>query len=243
MKRQAMNNSHTFSLTKADLGEIGYADIFRIGVRADPCYNEVMMNFNLGALSRRLSETPAEHLAAAIVDEPFVYHLDMVAMGIGIVVFLIADPKTGVIYRVSLSRTHLAEGTLRMSDKKFEDIEIPLGDKVNIIARAIADQKPQMTEDWKYLFVPELTPEQARMNQAGGGIAGSFVYPVRFKNGQEEGNAALIFSYYKFLDKVGVSERQFMEGYSKVVGEALGRHKDITQTILRAKTGSRPLKD
>ena len=202
-----------------------------------------MMNFNLGALRKVLSETPAEHVAAAIVNEPFAFQLDMVAMGIGIIVFLLADPKTEVIYRVALSRTHLAEGTLRMSDKKFEDIEIPLRNEDNIIARVIAEQKPQMTEDWKYLFVPELTPEQSRMNQAGGGIAGSFVYPVRFKDGKKDGDAAIIFSYYKFLDKVGVSERQFMKSYSEVVGEALSRHTDISRTILNMKLGTKPVTD
>jgi len=186
------------------------------------------MNFNLGALKATLAETPPQRLAGAIVNEPFNFQLDMVAMGIGIMVFLVADPKTEVIYRVALSRTHLAEGTLRMSDKKFEDIDIPLGHKQNIIARAIAEQKPQMTEDWKYLFIPALTPEQARMNQGGGGIACSFVYPVHFA----DGDAALIFSYYKFLDKVGASERQFMQSYSKLVGETLSKHAGVAAKLL-----------
>jgi hypothetical protein len=191
------------------------------------------MNFNLGALQAALTETPPKRLPSAIVNEPFKYRLDMVAMGIGIIVFLVADPKSGNIERVSLSRTRLAEGTVRMSDKKFEDISIPVGHRQNIIAKAIAEQAPQMTEDWKYLFIPALTAEQARMNQAGGGIAGSFVYPVHIA----EGDAALIFSYYKYMEKVGDSERQFMHSYASVVGEALGAHHDIIRTVLDSKKG------
>lgn len=195
------------------------------------------MNFNLGALSTTLAETPLERLATAIVNEPFTFQYDMVAMGIGIMVFLMVNPKTGIVHRVALSRTHLAEGTLRMSDKKFEDIDIPLTESNNIIAKAINDNEPQVTEDWKYLFMPALSAEQARMNQAGGGIACSFVYPVQFDQGSHTGQAALIFSYYKYLDKVGQLERTFMQGYAETIGNILGQHADIQEQIIARKAG------
>lgn len=172
-------------------------------------------------LRATLLDTPVNRLAYTIVNEPFRYRFNMVAYGIGIIVFLVADKEAGVIRRVALSRTELAEGTVRMSQKKFEDIEIPLDHERNVIAQAIRQNEPQFTEDWRFLFTPALSPGQARMNQAGGAIACSFVYPLEF----DEAGGALIFSYYKYLDKVGSTERDFMEAYSKMVSETLNKNK------------------
>lgn len=176
------------------------------------------MSIPLDNLAATLRDTRTANIAHAIVNAPFEYRFDMVAHGIGIIVFLVADRKEGVVHRVALSRTEMAAGTVQMSDKAFRDIKIPINRTDNVISRAINEKSPQVTEDWKYLFTPALTPEQARMNQAGGSIACSFVYPLEFG---QDGGGALIFSYYKFLDKIAAEDKQFMADYSRVVSERL----------------------
>src|SRR4051812_44959783 len=126
------------------------------------------MGVNLRELQATLTSTSPTSLASTIVNAPFKFRAEMVLMGIGIIVLLICDKETGEINRVSLSKTEMAEGTVRISSKRFEDIKIPIGHPENIIARAIAEKKHQMTEDWRYLFAPALSPAQARLNQAGG---------------------------------------------------------------------------
>jgi hypothetical protein len=175
-----------------------------------------------------LASSDPKSIASAIVNIPFKYRADMVLMGIGIVVLLIADKKCGQIHRVALSNTELAEGTTRISSKKFEDIMVPIDDKQNIVARAIKTQQPQMTDDWKYLFTPGLSPDQARLNQAGGGIACSYVYPLSF---QGEGGA-LIFSFFKGPEEIGKTEEKFMDSYSKAVSAQLDQTKDGFEAVM-----------
>lgn len=186
------------------------------------------MNSALDGLKLNLKKVEPDHVMSTIVDAPFQYRLEMVAYGIGIIVLLLADEKMRQVYRVSLSNTELAAGTLRMSMKKFEDIVVPLDHNKNIIAKAIREKSPQETEDWKYLFAPSLSPSQARLNQAGGGIASSTVYPVSF----EGGDGALIFSYYKTLDKIGRTERTFMSTYAEYVGACLSNYPDQVEATI-----------
>lgn len=144
----------------------------------------------------------------AVVDAPFADKLEATRMGLGIVVLLITNRKKGVIDRIALSNTELAKGTTTVSVKKFEDIKIPLDERDNIIAKAIRSGKPQSTADWHYLFTPALTAEEARLNQAGGAIAHSVVYPLAGKN-----SGALIFSYYKYPEDMDGTQEQFMTFY------------------------------
>jgi hypothetical protein len=180
-----------------------------------------------------LASSDPKSIASAIVNIPFKYRADMVLMGIGIIVLLIADKKCGQIHRVALSNTELAEGTTRISSKKFEEIMVPIDDKQNIVAKAIKTQQPQMTDDWKYLFTPGLSPDQARLNQAGGGIACSHVYPLSF---QGEGGA-LIFSFFKGPEEIGKTEVRFMDTYSKAVSDRLDTTEN-SHAILLNKTAN-----
>lgn len=200
------------------------------------CYN-TDMNISIDELDAALAKARPEQLAATIVNAPFAYRAEMVALGIGIIVFLVANKETGQINRIALSRTELAEGTVRISQKRFEEIIVPLDYKENIISQAIHTNKPQMTDDWQYLFAPALSPEQARLNQAGGGIACSYVYPLKF----DGGGGALIFSLYKFADKVGKAERDFMSGYSHAVSRCLQEHIADMAVIISAKVYPRQL--
>jgi hypothetical protein len=118
---------------------------------------------------------------------------------------------------VAVSDTDLAKGAARMSVTPFAEIKIPLTYHGNFIAEAIRSERYQQTSDWQYLFAPELTPEEARLNQAGAGIACSFVYPLPYARA----GGALVFSYYLPIDKIDREHREFMRTYSKLVANSL----------------------
>lgn len=157
-------------------------------------------------------------LFRAIVNAPFHDRRRSTLMGLGIVVLLLVDREKKVIRRVALSDTEPAQGAVDYSVKPFKDIVIPLGFTRNFIAAAIKSGQYQQTSDWQYLFAPDLSADEARLNQAGAGIGCSFVYPL--KDARDGG--ALIFSYYLMLDKIQHQHRDFMYRYAKLVSAALG---------------------
>lgn len=158
-------------------------------------------------------------LFEAIVNQPFETHKVQTAfLFLGIIVLLQVNKKTKTIDRVALSRTELAKNTTDVSAKRFEDIKIPLGYPGNVIAKAIQIGKPQETTDWQNLFCPELTAEEARMNQASGGISYSAIYPLGARDG-----GALIFSYFQYLQDIGDPQHTFMQRYAALVDELLAK--------------------
>ena len=172
---------------------------------------------DLAELEKMLNDTSnREALYRQVVDAPFTMKVEMALMFLGIVVLLLVDKKSGVINRVALSQTDLAEGTKKMSSIPFEDIKIPVDQPENVIAITIKSGKPHVTTDWKYLFTPALSAEHARLNQAGGGIAYSCVYPLTVNDG-----GALIFSYFQFEGKFKPEQRQFMRAYTDMVDTRL----------------------
>lgn len=155
----------------------------------------------------------------AITNAPFHDKLQTGLIFLGIVVLLLVNKKTGMIDRIAVTDNELAAGTKKMSAKKFEDIKIPVDNNQNIIAKAIKTGIPQDTHDWKYLFTPALSPQDARFNQAGGGIGYSAVYPL---NDVRDGGA-LIFSYFQYPAGIGPAQKKFMQTYSRLATEALSR--------------------
>nr|AIA13154.1 Unknown Function [uncultured bacterium]AIA13343.1 Unknown Function [uncultured bacterium] len=152
----------------------------------------------------------------AIVNAPFHELRHTTHLDLGIIVLLLVNQKDGTIDRTALSDTDAAHGAVRMSEKPFAQIRIPASHSSNIIARAIADGKPHSTSDWKYLFVPALTSQAARFNQAGAGIECSQVYPLQAGDG-----GALIFSFFQPHSNLGAEHVTFMKTYSEMVSEAL----------------------
>lgn len=174
-------------------------------------------NLNYDVLQQKLTAaTTKPHLFRAIVDSPFDFKVDMARLHLGIIVLLLLNKTTGMVDRVALSDTELAKHTTDISVKRFEDIKIPITDEQNYIAKAIRTRRPQLTTDWQYLFTPALTPEEARFNQAGGGIACSVVYP--FASDLE---GALIYSYFQYPEHLGPDQRQFMKTYTNLVARRL----------------------
>lgn len=156
-------------------------------------------------------------LFQTIVNAPFTHRVEMTHLSLGIIVLLLADKQEGQIHRVALSSTEMAVGTQDVSVKRFEDIKIPLHHSSNIIAEVIRTQQPQRTVDWQYLFTPALSPEEARLNQAGGAIACSVVYPLQ---GVGDGGA-LIYSYYQYPEYIGAPQETFMANYTALVADRL----------------------
>lgn len=152
-----------------------------------------------------------------IVNAPFHDPRKTTLLGLGITVLLLVDKKDKMIDRVALADTDMAAGTLRMSSKPFNEIRIPLGYKQNFIARSIIDKHYMITSDWQYIFNPVLTPEEARFNQAGGGIACSVIYPLI---GAGDGGA-MIFSYYEGIDRITKEHHRFMSRYSILAEKAI----------------------
>src|SRR5688572_30511608 len=108
------------------------------------------------------TENDDQELFKLIVNAPFSYKVSTVMMSLGIIVLLLADKKSGTINRIAISDNDLAKRTKYRSAKRFEDIKIPLKHDTNIISKAISTGKPQGTGDWEYLFVPELSAQDAR---------------------------------------------------------------------------------
>lgn len=158
-----------------------------------------------------------QQLFNTVVNAPFSDKKRTTLLGLGIVVLLLVNKKERTIERIALSDTDLAKGTVMMSVKPFHEIKIPLGYRGNFIAEAIRSGRYQQTSDWQYLFAPALTPEEARLNQAGGGIGCSFVFPLI----DARDGAALIFSYYITLDKITREHHDFMNTYSKLAANSL----------------------
>jgi len=181
--------------------------------------NLIFKHENLQALKDELLSSKNDAaLFKNIVNLPFKYKLEVTKLSLGIIVLLQVNKTTSTIDRVALSENELAEGTKKMSAKRFENIRIPVGFKGNIISEAIETGKPLSTSDWQFLFAPELSPQESRFNQAGGGIAYSVVYPLKSRDG-----GALIFSFYQYFEEVTQGHHDFMKDYSRVVDSILNK--------------------
>lgn len=175
------------------------------------------INLNYDDLKDNLAAANGdEELFRAIVNAPFNFKVEAASLFLGIVVLLLVDKKAGTINRIALSDTEMAKNTTAVSVKPFEEIKIPLSSEENILAAAIRDGQPHDTTDWKFLFTPVLTGDQARINQASAGIAYSAVYPLKARDG-----GAMIFSYYQYQGSIGEAQRNFMDRYVEIVDDSL----------------------
>jgi hypothetical protein len=181
--------------------------------------NTLAMDYS--AITHSLDETQdPQQLFDAIVNVPFTDKLKATELGLGIVVLLLVNRDNGTLDRIALSNTEMASGAVAMSAKPFHEIKIPLSAQENALIRAITELQPHYTEDWAPMFVPELTPDEARFNQAGAGIACSAMYPLLTFDGSEA-LGALIFSYYEPLSTISDTHRAFMRIYTETVAAAL----------------------
>lgn len=168
-------------------------------------------------IQKQLASSKNDHeLFNTVVNAPFQYKVETAFLFLGIIVLLLVNKETGTIDRIALSDTELAKNTTEVSVVPFKEIKINVDHPENIIAQAIQTGEPRDTTDWKYLFMPALTSEQARINQASAGIAYSAVYPLKARDG-----GALIFSYFQYQQQIGEDQRDFMRNYADIVTSAL----------------------
>lgn len=171
------------------------------------------------ALQKRLTAAKNDvELFYAVVNVPFeVSKVAISYLSLGAIVLLLVNKQNGTIDRIAITDSEVAVRAKRLSTKRFEDIRIPVGYTKNAIARAIQSNQHQIVSDWQYLFIPELTPIEARFNQADSGIGCSVVYPLT--NARDGG--ALIFSYFQYPSKITNEHHEFMRRYSEIVAGVL----------------------
>ena len=87
-----------------------------------------------------------EQLFEAIANAPFHDIIRATDLDLGIIVFLLVNKPEGTIDRIALSNTEQAAGAVKMSEKPFKEIKIPIGYQENLIAKAIATEQPQKTD-------------------------------------------------------------------------------------------------
>jgi hypothetical protein len=170
------------------------------------------------------SAKTTKELYSAIVNAPFTDKASTTSLGLGIVVLLLVNKKTKTLDRIALSDTDLAAGAVRMSAKPFHEIKIPLSVKENILIQAIETGEPQQTDDWQYLFVPVLTPQEAKFNQFGAGIERSVVYPI-ITNRTKKARGAMIFSYFQLNNEITDEHTAFMQAVAGIAEQYLAKLK------------------
>lgn len=163
------------------------------------------------ALSERLNLQIIPGDNQSLVDAPFTA-IETVKIELGVVVLLLVNKRTNTLDRIALSRTAPAAGAVGMSNKPFHEIKIPLDTSENLLIKAIETGKRQIVTDWKFLFIPELSEEEARDNQRGSGILVSVVEPFNANNQ----NGALIFSFLCPHTKLGKEHFDFTAGYAEI---------------------------
>lgn len=152
-----------------------------------------------------------------IVNSPFRANTKGIPLGLSVVALLLVNRKTATIDRIALSDTEPSRGEAEYSVRPFHEIKIPLKYTKNIIADAINSGEYRATSDWCYLFTPTLSAQEARLIQAGAGIATSIVYPI--VNARDGG--ALIFSYFVPEDQITAVHHRFMAGYTELAAKCL----------------------
>lgn len=195
--------------------------------KAGRCYNLMVVGdlyFDRIEDFLRAAEGDAQ-LFEAIVNAPFHDKIQATQLDLGIAVLLLVNKATGMIDRIALSDTEQAAGAVKMSEKPFKAIKIPVGHEHNAIAKAIDRGEPQHVTDWAYLFAPGLSPRAAHFNQAGAGIEYSCVFPLKARDG-----GAMIFSYYQEPPKIKDSHRTFMKKYVLIVEKYLSKGDQSTHS-------------
>src|SRR3990167_4255224 len=138
-------------------------------------------------------------------------------LGYGIVVLALVDEEKKHLRRVSISRTSEAEKAIAVLPIPFHDIIMPLSSS-NYSVRAVTENRPFSTSDWRELICPPYTPDEALMIQRAAGIKNSMVFPVTSKNIPI---GIIIFSMTKDADKVSEDEMDLIKSFTDVVGIAV----------------------
>jgi hypothetical protein len=168
-----------------------------------------------------------KELYQRIVDLPFEDRRRATMLSMEHMILVLVNKKTQTIDRIALSDTESARRAVFYSVLPFEAIKIPLSNKENYLGIAIRTHQVMATSDWKDTFTPVLTPDQARMNQAGAGAGCTIVYPLE---GVGDG-AAFAFSFYEPLTKISKHHHDFMREYTKVAAHELKKRQLVFSPV------------
>jgi len=159
-------------------------------------------------------------LFKTIVNYPFKYRLEVTNLSLGIIVLLLVNKNEERVDRICMTDNDLAQAAKRMSPESFSNIKLPMGDKTNIIVKAIKSKKPISTMNWTYLVTPALPSDIALLNQAAAGIGHSVVFPFTARDG-----GALMYHFYE--DEISQFQFKFMEDYTNKVNTILNVTKNL----------------
>lgn len=159
--------------------------------------------------------------------------LGYLQLGYRIVVLALIDENTKELKRISISQTAEAQQALAVTPVPFYEISIPLDHLNNLCIKAIQDNLPYVTHNWKDILIPSYTEAEAQRVQEIIGIQTSMVYPVTYR-GIVRG--VMIFSMVKSEDQVSEDERDLIRGLTEIVGIAVQNAKlysDLEKTTKR----------
>lgn len=170
-------------------------------------------------LKKLLNSTKnTDKLFKTIVNAPFTNKKRVTLLGLGQIVLALVNKKTKTIDRVARTNIDFGLANYRMSTKPFAGFKTPINAKGNFLAEAYKSERYQQTSDWAYLLTPNLSPQEARLNQAAAGIGCSYIYPLV----NSDTGGALIFHYYLPVEKILPEHHEFMRSYSRLVSKVLG---------------------
>lgn len=147
--------------------------------------------------------------------------------GTGVVAIL--DENKGIIKRIAASKTPEAQQAISALKVPFEQIEISINDPHNLMARAMRDKKPYITNDVYDVLGPVLSKEESQKIQQIMGTKTTFVYPI-FLNERPIG--VFIASAKKDSSQITPYEWYIIDDFVNLVGLFLQNSKLYTSLKL-----------
>ena len=214
---------------------------FRLSIK--PPYREEQVLETFWKIHRTILETlDFKELTGKIVNL-ILQELGYLKLDIKAIVFTLVDREKGIVKRVSVSPTEEVRQILSVSPERFEEIEIPINAKENLLVKVIETQKASLTHDLSDVFVPVGKRETWRNVQKDVGIKSSLVFPL-LARGKSIG--AMIFSVGNKEEEITPYEKEVIKGFVNTVAmavENVNLNERLTQTIKELKDTNIKLED
>lgn len=134
-------------------------------------------------------------------------------------VVAVIDSQKNVIKRVAASRTKEAIEAIRALKIPFRDIDIPLSATENLMARAVAERHPFVTDTSYDVFRPLFTEEESATIQSIMGTKTTFVFPIFASHDRAIG--VFIASTNKKIEEITQYEKDMIQIFVDGVGVAI----------------------
>lgn len=143
--------------------------------------------------------------------------------GTGVVAIL--DEDKSVIKRVGASRTKEAQQAIQALSVPFDKIEISINDPYNLMAKALRENKPQITSNVYDVLGPVLSREEAQKIQQIMGTKTTLVYPIYLK---DKPIGVFLASTRKTQNELSQDELYIIDDFVNLVGLILQNSKLYT---------------